>query len=190
MTDYLFRILLLGVVSVGKSSIGRRYCWNKFYPNLLSHEVMRDTVKSNVGVVDTSKYVDFYKKIIKREDDNIVLQIWDVHNEGEIRLGLPFKLKLGFDCSIFIFDVTNPESIDLKVIDYWLYIVRKNDRNMPIFLIGNKTDLDNDRKVTQEEALNIMMNFNLVNYFETSAKEDLNINEAFNSIIEYLLKNQ
>ena len=65
----------------------------------------------------------------------------------------------------------------------WLEDVREISTNIPIVLFGNKCDLNNERKVTYEEAEECAKNNEIV-YFETSAKDNINIKEGFEKIAE------
>ena len=64
-----------------------------------------------------------------------------------------------------------------------------NNKNVKIILIGNKIDLINDRKITQEEGQEVANTYN-IKYFETSAKDDTGIKEAIRTIINDILENK
>ena len=64
-----------------------------------------------------------------------------------------------------------------------------NNKNVKIILIGNKIDLINDRKITQEEGQEAANTYN-IKYFETSAKDDTGIKEAIRTIINDILENK
>ena len=64
-----------------------------------------------------------------------------------------------------------------------------NNKNVKIILIGNKIDLINDRKITQEEGQKVANTYN-IKYFETSAKDDTGIKEAIRTIINDILENK
>ena len=84
------------------------------------------------------------------------------------------------DGILIIFDVTNEDS--LKDIDYWLKEIEKyKNKKKIIFLVGNKIDLIEERKISYEEALNIA-NINKIKYFETSVKSRERIEEVFNEM--------
>ena len=64
-----------------------------------------------------------------------------------------------------------------------------NNKNVKIILIGNKIDLINDRKITQEDGQKVANTYN-IKYFETSAKDDTGIKEAMRTIINDILENK
>ena len=64
-----------------------------------------------------------------------------------------------------------------------------NNKNVKIILIGNKIDLINDRKITQEEGQEVANTYN-IKYFETSAKDDTGIKEAIRTIINDILESK
>eukprot|EP01017_Pseudomicrothorax_dubius_P007901 TRINITY_DN1253_c0_g2_i16.p1 TRINITY_DN1253_c0_g2~~TRINITY_DN1253_c0_g2_i16.p1 ORF type:complete len:146 (-),score=15.42 TRINITY_DN1253_c0_g2_i16:126-563(-) len=82
-----------------------------------------------------------------------------------------------------IFDVTNKDSFH-KIEDYWLEQVKENaPPNVTTMLIGNKCDLSETREVLQEEGEALANKFGF-KYFETSAKNGINVTESFDSLIE------
>ncbi|CEJ01041.1 Putative Ras-like protein Rab-32 [Rhizopus microsporus] len=130
MKEYLFKILVVGDLGTGKTSIIRRYVHNIFSTNY----------KSTIGV-------DFALKVIQWTPDIIVrLQLWDI--AGQERFGnmtrVYYKEALG---AIVVYDITRPQTfegvtrwkkdIDAKVAlpDAW------GGGQIPVILLANKTDL-------------------------------------------------
>ena len=89
---------------------------------------------------------------------------------------------------VFItYDVTNKESFDK--IYYWIKTVKEHiskENNTKIVLIGNKIDLKQERQISEEEGKKMAQDYNL-NYYETSAKENIGINELMKDVIKDIL---
>ena len=79
------------------------------------------------------------------------------------------------------FDVTTKKSFDN--LPLWLKDIKAKNTEIPIVLFGNKCDLI-DKRVVEEEEAEAFANANKLEYFETSAKENINVEEGFTKIIE------
>ncbi len=91
------------------------------------------------------------------------------------------------DGVIFVFDLTNEKSFE--DIDRWLKDVQNHNDYCTKLLIGNKADLENIREVNVEKAQMFAIN-NEMEYFETSAKDNKNINEIFTIMAKRLIYNK
>ena len=69
----------------------------------------------------------------------------------------------------------------------WIKTVLKEAGNVPIILVGNKSDKENEREVSKENGMNLAEEKN-VQFFETSAKDDVNIKEIFESMNKHFFK--
>jgi GTPase SAR1 family protein len=69
----------------------------------------------------------------------------------------------------------------------WVNLVRMHDMNLPIILVGTKSDLEDLIAVDEEIALYIKQTFQMVDYIKTSSKSGTNVDIAFKSIIEFLM---
>ena len=95
----------------------------------------------------------------------------------------------GADCCVLVFDVTQPNT--LKSLDSWRdeFLIQASPRdpeNFPFVVLGNKVDLEN-RAVSQKWAQQWCQNKNNIPYFETSAKEAINVEQAFYTIAQNAL---
>lgn len=72
----------------------------------------------------------------------------------------------------------------------WLHSIKENtnSESIQLIIIANKLDLENEREVKTEEIAQKAKELN-IEYFETSAKENFNIDEAFDTIIDKVFKN-
>ncbi len=170
--DYTFKILLLGDASVGKTSFTKRYCYNIFNPS----ERLTIGVDFHVKTIDINHRGD--KKKIK-------LQIWDVGGEERFRFLLPTYC-LGANAAFLLYDITRPNTLDN--IPEWASIVRQKGGPIPIMLVGAKIDLEKaQRKIEREYGIQIAEKNNLASFVEISAKDNLNVDNAFKVLSELTL---
>ena len=161
----VFKLILLGDSSVGKSSIVLKYIDNKFY-------------ESNISTMG----VDYLEKIIVYNKFEIRLQIWDTSGEEKFR-SITKNFYRNADGLLVVFDLTKKESF--VNVGSWINEAKENNDKLKIILIGNKLDLKDGRIVTIDLAKKFAEKNNL-KYIETSAKDGTNINESFQTIIDLL----
>ncbi|MFX1573560.1 MAG: Rab family GTPase [Promethearchaeota archaeon] len=167
--DFTFKLLLLGDASVGKTSFTKRYCYNIFNPS----------ERLTIGV-------DFHVKTIELNDQRIKLQIWDVGGEERFRFLLPTYC-LGANAAFLLYDITRPSTLDN--ISEWITIVKQKGGPIPIMLVGAKIDLEKtQRKVDREYGIQIAEKNNMASFVEISAKENVNVDEAFKVLAELTLE--
>ncbi len=167
--DYTFKILLLGDASVGKTSFTKRYCYNIFNPS----------ERLTIGV-------DFHVKTIELNNTRIKLQIWDVGGEERFRFLLPTYC-LGSNAAFLLYDITRPSTLDN--ISEWMTIVRQKGGPIPIMLVGSKIDLsESAREVPREYGIQIAEKNKMASFVEISAKENINVDEAFKVLTELTLE--
>ena len=133
----LYKILILGNSSVGKTSFLVRFCDEKFDPETLT----------TVGV-------DYKKKFIKRNEKKIKLHIYDTAGQERFR-AIARNLYKNADGIVLMYDISNKKSFqDIKD---WLNSIKDNiDFNkIGIVIVGNKIDLEEERVVDQEKRENI-----------------------------------
>ena len=165
---YIFRLCLLGDSFVGKTSILTRY----------SDGVIQNKYISTIGV-------DF--KVITLQLDNIItkIHIWDTAGQERFKSIAVnyFKSSHGF---IFVYDITNKDSFDN--INNWIDLAFQNNQNSVVnFLIGNKSDLENDRKISIEEGKNFAEEKKFI-FLETSAMNGDNIDKGFEMMVSDIFK--
>ncbi len=166
--DYTFKILLLGDAAVGKTSFTKRYCYNIFNPS----------ERLTIGV-------DFHVKTIELRGKKIKLQIWDVGGEERFRFLLPTYC-LGANAAFLLYDITRQATLDN--ISEWVSIIRQRGGPIPIMLVGSKLDLGNtQRQIPRELGIQIAEKNDFASFVEISAKENLNINQAFSVLTELTL---
>lgn len=89
----------------------------------------------------------------------------------------------GASAAIVVFDITHASSFQRA--KKWIVELRQNvnNPNLIISLVGNKSDLVDERTIPEDEASSYAQELDLL-YFETSAKENINVEELFNTIAE------
>ena len=164
-----FKVLLLGNSEVGKTSMLKRFCDDTFEQDSLS----------TIGI-------DARTKLINHNNKKIKLDIWDTAGQERF-LSITKNTYKGSDGIILIYDLTNKESF--KNINTWLKGISENiDINKTCFvLVGNKCDCDDLRQVSLEEGQNLAEEKGFP-FFETSVKNNININQSFVAIINQMIK--
>ncbi|MFX1576893.1 MAG: Rab family GTPase [Promethearchaeota archaeon] len=156
--QFIFKVPVAGDGAVGKTSLIVRYTQGTF----------TETYKMTIGTSFAVKTVDLDQVIVK-------LQIWDLAGQPHFGGVRPLFYQ-GSTGVIYVFSVTDRASFDHLA--GWLEEARKNSGNIPGILIGNKTDLMDQRVVSREEAEAFAAQASL-RYIETSAKMDENVGDAF-----------
>ena len=165
MSQYGFKLVLLGDEGVGKSSLIVRYVKNHF-----SNEYI-----STLGV-------DFLtKELILDGDKNVRLVIWDIGGQEAWKKKLNLYLK-GTDGAVIIMDLTRKATLD--DFKFWNNSIEKYIPGIPRVLVGNKLDLVDERKISSEE-LNDKTNLKT---FETSAKTGQTVEQVFTTISEMMIE--
>ncbi|KAI3382295.1 hypothetical protein SNEBB_011389 [Seison nebaliae] len=168
--------LLLKIVILGDSGVGKTSLMNQYV-----HKRFTNQYKATIGA-------DFLTKEVMIDGRLVTMQIWDTAGQERFQsLGVAFYR--GADCCVLVYDMTNPTSF--RSLDTWRdeFLVQANPREpekFPFVLIGNKLDLDN-RSVAPRKAHEWCRSKNSVPYFETSAKETTNVDQAFLDIAKSAL---
>ena len=167
--EYLFKILLIGNSNVGKSSLFLRFV----------DEIWKENFVPTIGV-------DFKIKSIKINNKIIKLQIWDTAGQERFKSILSSYYK-GANGILLLYDITNVNSF--KSLSNWLIDIEKNSsKNVKKILIGNKCDLNELRKIPINKGKEFADTYNM-KFIETSAKNNVNINECFNILGKELINN-
>ena len=162
--EFITKILTLGDTTVGKTSIILRFTKENYTQNRLA----------TIGV-------DFKSKIMQIENNRVKVLIWDTAGQERFK-NIASQYYNGGDGAILVFDITNKNSFER--ISYWLNeLNQKKDLNeMALVLVGNKKDLNQNREISFEQA-ELFAKKNNIKYFETSAEENIGIDEVMNYIV-------
>ena len=168
--NYIIKLLTLGETEVGKTSIVLRYSDDKFHESKIA----------TIGI-------DFKIKMIKKGNEKIKVSIYDTAGQERFKNIVKHYYK-GANGVLLIFDITKRDTFEK--LDYWLTDLQENSDNLDylfIYLIGNKIDLEAERKVSTEEANKFAQENNL-SYIEVSAKTGFNIKKLFDETIKRTLE--
>ncbi|CAN0866832.1 Ras-related protein Rab7 [Linum grandiflorum] len=171
----LLKVIILGDSGVGKTSLMNQYVNKKF----------SNQYKATIGA-------DFLTKEVEFEDRLFTLQIWDTAGQERFQsLGVAFYR--GADCCVLVYDVNSMKSFDN--LNNWReeFLIQaspSDPENFPFVVLGNKIDVDggNSRVVSEKKARAWCASKGNIPYFETSAKEGINVEEAFQVIAKDALK--
>lgn len=165
MHDYLVKLLLVGESGVGKSCILNRYIDDFFEQSFIA----------TIGI-------DFKIKTIKIGSKYIKLQIWDTAGQERFRT-ITSAYYRGAMGALLVYDVTNQQSFDQ--INNWIKEIDQHAQYANYVLIGNKTD-KNNRVITSDQGLELANRHN-ISFYETSAKNNTNIEDVFNDLTSQIL---
>ncbi|XP_058791507.1 ras-related protein Rab-3 isoform X2 [Phymastichus coffea] len=164
--DYMFKLLIIGNSSVGKTSFLFRYADDSFTSAFVS----------TVGI-------DFKVKTVFRNDKRVKLQIWDTAGQERYRTITTayYRGAMGF---ILMYDITNEESFN-SVQDWLTQIKTYSWDNAQIILVGNKCDMEDERVISFERGKQLAEHLK-VQFFETSAKENTNVKAVFETLVDII----
>ena len=161
-SDLNFKIIVIGDSGVGKSCLTIQAIQDKF----------EELYRATVGFEFLSFNVRINKVVIK-------LQIWDTCGQ-EVYKSLISGIYRNSSLAIILYSVTNRNTF--QHIDTWIKELSQNStKNIKIILVGNKNDLEKERKISYEEGEKLKNKHKLDYFIETSAKTG---NNAKNVLIE------
>ncbi|KAM0792255.1 GTPase Ryh1 [Microbotryomycetes sp. NB124-2] len=161
-----FKLVFLGEQSVGKTSLITRFMYDTF----------DNTYQATIGI-------DFLSKTMYLEDRTVRLQLWDTAGQERFRSLIPSYIR-DSSVAVVVYDITNRTSF--MNTSKWVDDVRSERGNdVIIVLVGNKTDLNDKRQVTTEEAETKAKELNVM-FIETSAKAGHNVKTLFRKIAQAL----
>ena len=162
-TELVYKILLLGDSEVGKSCFLMRYSDNIFVENYIT----------TIGLDYKLKYVQL------DSGETIKVQLWDTAGQDRYRTIAKNYYK-GSHGILLLYDITKENSFEN--IREWVQNIREEVYEKAIiFLIGNKIDKKNERKITTEQGQKLAAEYNLP-FFEASAKSGENVEEIFKNL--------
>ena len=164
-SESVYKVLLLGDSKVGKTCFLMRYTDNTF----------QEMHMSTIGL-------DYrLKSMTLKSGKNVKVQIWDTAGQDRFR-AITKNYYKGAHGIILIYDVTNQLSFD-NVSNWINQIKEEASDKVTIFLVGNKIDDVENRKIQTESGKNLAENFQL-QFYETSAKTGENVEKTFQALVE------
>lgn len=166
MSEY-YKVVVLGNGGVGKSALTIQLVQNRF-----------------VAAYDPT-IEDSYKKTLIVDDKEVMLEILDTAGQDDFAAIRSTYMRSG-QGFIVVFAVNDPSSFD-GVEKFQREIkVTSGKEDIPIIVCGNKCDLE-ERDIKKEEAEKLCQDFKPpLKYFETSAKKNYNVNEAFMEVVKLM----
>ena len=167
--NYLFKYIIIGDSSVGKSNLLMKFAHNKF----------TEDYQATIGV-------EFGAKNVELNSQTYRIQIWDTAGQENFRSITRAYYKNSV-CAMVVYDITNKESFEH--VQNWIEDVRnQSPKTVLIILIGNKIDLEDQRVVSYDEGNEFAMKNGLI-FGETSAKSGVGIEEIFLKSVQEIVKN-
>ena len=162
--EYTFKVILLGDSLVGKSSL----------MGLLKNQIFVSSYSSTIGV-------DFGTVYFDHGDDKIKIQVWDTAGQEKFSPLVKVYYR-NSTCAIVMFDLTNRGSFTR--VKRWIEEFKHyTSGHRPIIVVGNKSDLFNMRVLTKKEINDEIIEKLDLPYFEISVKDDTNVNDLFDYLI-------
>jgi small GTP-binding protein len=151
-------ILIIGDNGVGKTSILNRFL----------DDIFVTSTTSTRGIGFAEKNVVFSQKIIK-------MRIWNTNGENIFKLPV-FQMCKNIDGIIITYDVTNANSFNN--IDNWINLIKSHSdtNNVQIALVGNKTDISDERVISFVDGKKMSKKHKIDLFFETSALNNIQLN--------------
>lgn len=174
--EHLYKLLVIGELGVGKTSIIKRYVHNFFSQHY----------RATIGV-------DFALKVLSWDAETIIrLQLWDI--AGQERFGnmtrVYYKEAVG---AFIVFDVTRSATLDAVVKwkqDLDSKVQLPDGSPIPCVLLANKCDQQKEGLVNTPAKMDeYCEEKNFAGWFETSAKENINIEDAAKFLVNKILQN-
>ena len=158
--DLSFKVIIIGDQGVGKSCLSIKVSRNYF----------EDFYSPTVGF----EFVSFNVRV---EDKNIKLQIWDTCGQ-EVYRSLISSFYRSASLAIIVYSIDSEDSFNN--LEKWLNDIKtQSNPDIKIFLIGNKADLEDKRKISKEIGEKFCNDHKLSFFIETSAKTGFNVQNVF-----------
>ena len=167
--DYTIKLLIVGDSSVGKTNFISMFIYKKFNQNYM-----------------TTTGIDLKASSIELKNKKIKVQLWDTAGQEKYR-AITKNLFLKVQGVLVVYDITNENSFtNLKS---WVRTIKEEcGKQMQMLIIGNKTDLEEQRVISKDTALEYAKE-EKVEYMETSCKNGENIVKAITLLCEKVLEN-
>ncbi|NWX57912.1 RAB17 protein, partial [Promerops cafer] len=168
--SYRYKVVLLGSMSVGKSSLVYRYVRNDFRELL-----------PTVGC-------SFFTQTLDLDEATVRFEIWDTAGQEKYQSVCHLYYR-DAHAALLVYDITKKETLGRAKM--WLEELEKRflPNEIVIVLVGNKTDLAAEREVTTEEGKEFAQTKGLL-FMETSAKSNHQVNDVFMAIVQELLRRE
>jgi len=172
--DYMFKVLVVGDVNTGKTSVIKRYIHNTFSTNY----------RATIGA-------DFALKLLQWDPQTTIrIQFWDI--AGQERFGFMTRVFYKEAVGAFVlFDASRPSTFAAS--SKWKRDIESKvtiaDDPIPAVLLANKIDLLEDHSLKNDGEMETFCKKNgYCGWYETSALMDLNIEKAVQLLVTKILE--
>ena len=159
--EYSHKLILTGDYKVGKTSLIRRFVKNTFEKDYIS----------TLGVEISKKTINLTDKV------KMNFIIWDIGGQNFQMTPYRTRFYNGADAAFIVVDRTRQKSLD-SIKKWYNDITGSIKKNIPIVILGNKSDLSDQLAIDENQIRNLAHSINL-HYILTSAKTNLHVNDAF-----------
>ncbi|KAF2660299.1 putative ras small monomeric GTPase [Lophiostoma macrostomum CBS 122681] len=172
MSQREYHIVVLGSGGVGKSCLTAQFVQNVW-------------IESYDPTIE-----DSYRKHIDVDGRHVILEILDTAGTEQFTAMRELYMKTG-QGFLLVFSITSMTSLyELAELREQIRRIKEDD-NVPLVLVGNKSDLEEDRAVPRPRAFKISQDWGNVPYYETSARRRANVDEVFTDLCrQIMLKDQ
>lgn len=172
MKQWTFKILVLGDMAVGKTSLINQYIEQTFL----------EDYRPTLGVNIISKDIE-----IKQIGSLIRLIFWDIAGQDKYE-NCRQAYYDGCSGALLVYDITRHDTF-INVESKWLKDILNNiKRKCDLLLLGNKLDLKDNRVVSYEEGKDLAKKINAIDFIETSALNGKNVDKAFLKLVQQVLR--
>eukprot|EP00775_Hariotina_reticulata_P004493 gene4493-4746_t len=167
--DFLIKLLLIGDSGVGKSCLLLRFSEDSFTPSFIT----------TIGI-------DFKIKKIFLDNKWVKLQIWDTAGQERFRTitSAYYRGAMGI---LLVYDVTDEASFN-NIRDWMRNIRQHASDNVNKILVGNKSDIADEKRAVPYSRGQALANEFGMQFYETSAKDNVNVEEVFTSIAKDVMQ--
>ncbi|KAM3927802.1 ras-related protein Rab-10-like [Leptodactylus fuscus] len=168
MAGSLYNNLVAKLVMTGDSNVGKTCIVSRYTENTMPSYI------STVGI-------DFKTKTVLIDETPLKLQIWDTAGQERFHT-LSVSYFRGAHGFILVYDITN--SVSFENTSLWMKDIKmKAGEEVEVVLLGNKCDREDEREVSKERGEKLAWEYGIP-FFETSAKQNTNIENAFHMLSE------
>ncbi|XP_027533488.1 EF-hand calcium-binding domain-containing protein 4B [Neopelma chrysocephalum] len=168
--EHLFKIIFVGNSSVGKTSFLRRFCEDRFFPG----------TAATVGV-------DYNVKTVTVDNTQVALQLWDTAGQERYR-SITKQFFRKADGVIVMYDITAKDTF--TAVRQWLISIEEaTGENVPVLLLGNKTDNEKEREVPMGMGEHLAKDYNLI-FYECSACSGYNVDKSVLHLARFLKEHE
>ncbi len=172
MENYIFKLIVIGDFSVGKTSLINRFAYNFFETDY----------KPSLGATITKTDMEFVEKKI-----HIRAIFWDLAGQDRF-YDVRNSYYEGSNGCAMVYDITRKETFENIEKNWYKEFYMYIDRIIPFILIGNKNDLSEKRQVPKEKGIELAKKIKAYKFIETSAKTGSAVKETFQDLTLYLVE--